>query len=539
MKINDIINQQGIIYDRYLRSTLTLPYSGFENIKIKQNETVTNFNINSVITKLYDNFLHLYKLSYIASNIIPLTSVATIGVSGKQFSYYRELSTSTFSSFSAAKLHHIDKTDVFSVQYNPNRNQYSIFMSSGPSLLVFNSNSTFTSVVTALSTTSVFENSNIRWGKIQDFAFNTDNSLYILDLSANNIVKYDASGFLTDDNILDNTLIYQTSIGGKGSYDDSTKFNMPYSMTCYNSELYVLDSGNSCIKKYDKNLNWITTYRLFKDYLSAYPININHDNIGNMYVITNDDNMYKYANDFSSKVTIDTAPLSGDTGSVKRIIFSPTDTNVFYLFTEKYVYKRLINNPSESIGMYLLPRLRVNTDETITGFSSVPVTSLGTAYDYNFVFSNYHNIGKISIYQDNLNLTSVLTDPYFDVYPLSAVTIHPDEYLQNWVINKAISKLLINHMRLRDEITSKFLYKKDPASGDILLVGTRYLLPDEINKTFFQQDITNYIGMNELFQNNTVNRPFEYIYDIQVNMLSSLLADVQNYLDKSQIVYLN
>jgi hypothetical protein len=94
-------------------------------------------------------------------------------------------------------------------------------------------------------------------------------------------------------------------------------------------------------------------------------------------------------------------------------------------------------------------------------------------------------------------------------------------------------------MRLRDEIASKFLFKKDPASGDTLFVGERYLLPGEFSSIRFQQDLTNYIGMNEIFQNNIINRPFEIIHNIQTNILSVIAAEVENFYDKTRIINLS
>jgi hypothetical protein len=539
MNIDNIIENNGIIFDRYLGTPLELPYSKFDDIKIKQNDTVTNFNINNIISNLYDNYLYLYKMSHIASNLMPLTSVATAGVFNNVFSYYENLSTSQFQSLSTVNITNLDNCNVLSVQHNADLDQYAIFASSGPSLVVFNSNNTFTSIVTALSTNTIFDRSSIRWGNIQDFTFGDKTSFYVLDSSANSVIKYNAAGFVTDDNILRNTLTYEALIGGYGTFDDTTKFNNPQSIAYYNSELYVLDSGNSCIKKYDNNLNWVTTYRLFRDFLSAYPVQINHDSTGSPYVVTNANIIYKYNSDFTEKTTVDVDLLTGDKSNVKQIVFSPSDSNVFYLYTDKNVYKSLLSNPDDIVGKYLFNFFKVNTNETIRTISSIAKSDSSGSYDYNFIFSSVNNQGKISIYKDNINIVSLLTDRKFDVYDLDEIKINSEEYIQNWVINKAISKLLINHMRLRDEIASKFLFKKDTASGDILFDGERYLLPRELDSIRFQQDTTNYIGMNEIFQNNIINRPFEIIHNIQTNILSVIAAEVQNFYDKTRIINLS
>jgi hypothetical protein len=582
MNIDNIIHQQGIIYDRYPGQTLTLPYSGFENIKIQPNETVTNFNINNIVSKLYTNYLQLYKYAFIASNVIPITSVGTIAVSafpytGKQVSFFYNISTSQCLPFSMAGYPGLDNIKAAKLAFNSDLNHNIIFCSNGTKLYTLRHWIVRDPRVVIIYESPEQISGPSSWTKITDFEIDNNNSLFVLDTGANCIYKYDASGFLTSDNILQNKLIRRAYVGGKGSFDDSSKFNNPVGMTYFNSELYVLDAGNACIKKYDTNLNWEITYRLFKDFQGVNPVQIEHDNFGNIYILLNNNIMYKYNHDFTTKQVFDVDPLTGDASKVIRVVFSPSDDNIFYIVTSNNVYKRLLNDPAENIAKYSLARFGVDTPESITTFASqaefapyttrvstrrATVTQLYkpyayanlphikdlkykdipagySLYDRNYIFSNNtlndSASGKISIYRDSLDPINILADTSFDVYPLSAITIHPDEYLQNWVINKAISKLLINHMRLRDSIDGKFLYQKDKTTGDLILTDIRYLLPNETESLYFDQDITRFIGLNEIFQNNIINRPFEYIYNIQIELLNILKAEIRNYYDLTQI----
>jgi hypothetical protein len=79
MNIANIASQFGTIYDRTLHTTLTLPYSGFESIAIAQNDVVTASVINAAFSKLYNNFIQLYRYSNIASDVIPISSIGFIG----------------------------------------------------------------------------------------------------------------------------------------------------------------------------------------------------------------------------------------------------------------------------------------------------------------------------------------------------------------------------------------------------------------------------------------------------------------------------
>jgi hypothetical protein len=163
-------------------------------------------------------------------------------------------------------------------------------------------------------------------------------------------------------------------------------------------------------------------------------------------------------------------------------------------------------------------------DEEINGFSTAP-TFNGTS-DRNIMFSVSGNVGKFGNFVDNKNLYDILSINNFDVYDFNEIKFSRLEYTQSWVLNKAISKLLINHMRLRDQIIGKFIASLD-YKGNLLYTGTRYLLPNELDKTFFEQDITYYIGANEIFSNSTINRAFLKLYNIQENLLSLLKEEIK------------
>ena len=154
------------------------------------------------------------------------------------------------------------------------------------------------------------------------------------------------------------------------------------------------------------------------------------------------------------------------------------------------------------------------------------------------MFSVSGNVGKFGNFYDNLNLFDVLAVRDFDVYSFDEINFNSNEYLQNWTINKNISKLVINHMRLRDEIIGKFIASKD-YMGNIFFRGTRYLLPNELASIYFAQDLSFYIGGNEIITNSIVNRPLEKLYNIQKQMLTVLGAEIIRTPSNTNPIYLN
>jgi hypothetical protein len=556
MNITEVASAANIVYNRYLGATLVLPFTGFDTIKIQPNDVAIAPVVNQAFSKLYTNFLYLYKSARVASNIIPISSVGVAGVSANStnfrwFTYAEGLSTSQFiplstavvSTSATANLYNQDRIiDIAAVQ-NRETNNFSIFTTTGTDIVVYNADNRFfnntidkdLSISPVFSANQTYKNSGIYWKGINDFAFGEENSLYVLDLSSNRVVKYDASGFLTSDTVLKNTLIYEDSMGGLGSYDDRNLFSAPRSIDVCNSDLFVLDSGNGCVKRYDKDLNWRTTYRLFRDFLSAYPVHLSHDSAGNMYVLTTNETILKYDNNFQNKTTIYLDNLSAFDSIYKKVIFSKYDPNIFYTLASEDLFKRLVDQPDEDVGKYLFYLHRVNTKEIYTGFDTISTFN----GDINITFSQSNGVGKFSAWFDNLNLFDVLNTKEFDVYSLEDIKISHSEYLQNWVFNKALSKLILNHMRLRDQIFGKFLSRIDSYSN-ITFRGTRYLTPEEYATiNYFEQNITNYIGMNEILQNNIINRCLEHIYNVQVAMLNILQAETQINYDQGLPVFIN
>jgi len=535
MNIVNALSAEGLIFDRFLGSTYALPYPDFESIRIQPNDLAIASVINLALEKLYKNFLYLYKSSRIASNVIPISSTAVAGVStgSTNFRWFLSnegLSASQFIPLSSASLYNQDNiTTIAAIQNTENSNFY-ITASTGDDLVIYKTddrllNNTLdynTSINVVLSTKQTFPGSNINWQQINSFALGNNYSFYVLDSIGNRLVKYDAGGLYTSDIVLRDKILFINSIGGEGSFSDNTFFNRPSAIDIYNTDVYVLDSGNSCVKRYDQDLNWISTFRLFRDFAVVNPVHLTHDYYGNRYILTDNDILYKYDVNFQNRSTIQLDPLTASDEYYKKVVFSAFDPNIFYLVTSQNVYKRLVDQPSDEIGKYLFHLYNFNTEETIADFFSLA----GNDGDNNIIFSNSNGAGKFSIWYDNINLFNVLATGEFDIYDLNDIAIQNNEYLQNWVINKSLAKLLINHMRLRDLMTGKFIATYNEYK-DIVLSNTRYFLPDEIASINFEQSVDNFIGMNEPVHNNIVNRCLQQIYQIQVNIFNALSTDFQ------------
>jgi hypothetical protein len=116
--------------------------------------------------------------------------------------------------------------------------------------------------------------------------------------------------------------------------------------------------------------------------------------------------------------------------------------------------------------------------------------------------------------------TSILYDYYKDyVYAsLSEIQINSDEYVSAITYNKCISKLLTNHLLLIECIKSRFVIEYE-YTGIPNLVDVEYITEEQINTKTYKPKLDNFIGINEILLNSTVNRVLESIYNLQLKII--------------------
>lgn len=526
MNISENFKKYNYLFDRFGGNDIILPYD-FDSIKIQANDTATASLVNTKLGYLFENLIYLYRSSKIASNLIPISATGFAGVSSNstKFTWHYNLSTSNFIPLSDSSSY----IDFFNVTrsdgvVNKDAKEYSVFGSNGNDFFALRSDLNNTNIYVALSTKTYNKdfNSGIDFKNVSEISVGPNNSLYTIDLSSNIIYRYDITGFKISDNVLNNRIFFKNMIGGKGTIYDKYEFNSPRSVAHYKEDIFILDSGNGCVKKYDYNFNWLQTYNLIRDMVSAYPVSMRAAIDGKFIVISKEKILYIYSNDFDSKIKINLNNELEFDELIKDIRVSATDSNIFYIITSKNIYKRFVSNPYYNIGKYLFYNFKFNTPYTIQSFNSIP-TDNG---DKNVIFVKCNNVNIILSFLDNANLYDVLSIPDFDIYDLKEIEINCEEYMQSWVFNKAIAKMLLNIMRLRDQVIGKFLFSRD-SRDNVVFNFTRYLTDYEKSLIFFQQDLENFIGMNEIFSNSVVNRCLEKLYTYQYNI--SLILKEETY----------
>jgi uncharacterized repeat protein (TIGR01451 family) len=103
---------------------------------------------------------------------------------------------------------------------------------------------------------------DLQFKKIGGLACNKSH-MFITDSGNNTILKYDIQGYLNDDRSIQNRRLLEKILGGSGNTDRRSNFNNPTEIACNDKYVAVYDAGNACIKVYTVEFEYVTTLTLF------------------------------------------------------------------------------------------------------------------------------------------------------------------------------------------------------------------------------------------------------------------------------------
>ena len=547
--IVDMLHSRGILQDRLPGDVVKLPHS-FYDIKIKVNDYVLAETINYSIEKLYDNWLYMLAYSVIPSNNIPDKSLGSQmvcdtngGPEWRAQSTFSELSGSTVGN----SLDNIN--NIIKVRNIADSSNYNYIATTTTNVILLSGNDNNIDIISnpdtgRLSSSSTTHPSNgIDFINISDIVVSDSNILFVLDNTLKSVFKFDISGILTlDEAILKNDTpgrLMTGIIGGVGEIEDKTKFKDNISVATHNNLIYVLDYDqttlNTAVKVYDSQLNWVKTSILGSNIPStpkdiSYNPSTNkfyilcHDSLsGNPgFIVELDDDL----NYISKNPLHDTEKHSPtiSTENHRRIYFSKENPNIFYLVTDKNIYKKYLSRPTSFIGRFLLLEKDIISGDRSPDIQDIHI-SLNTTQD-----NEGQNINKDEILLYNKS-SSVIYQFFEDsnfqrsvsrimdskIIKIEDITIKHEEYVSTLVYNKMILKLLYNNTILLENMMRRFSTKYD-ALGFSRYVGFNYFIEEELKKITYNVTENAYVGVNELVLTSTINRCLEQVYNLQLTV---------------------
>jgi len=463
------------------------------------------------------------------SNVVPdgmpviagaITSTSTFGwLSGGY-------GVSNFTTFSSIGLSAFDNAIITEVQYSELLNSDLIVTCTPNTVILSKAAKDNSSISVLLSTNLVNIDQHLTFQSIVGASF-YNNSLYIADSFYNSVYKYDLTA-LFNDQIYPNGLILTKLIGGTGNAEKKYQFNGIGGITIFNDTVYVLDKGNYAIKSYDLDLNFLNINQHIEVFYNNAPIAIAGSNsTGRLYVGTEQNNIVSFDGELKTYQIVNFANFLKTDENIKNIFTSKNFTNVYFIVTNYNIWKFYASKPQNPIGVYSLYRFGLPASETYSYASSVASLNAGIDDVYILGLRASDSVRTIIKVAESTNFADVLTLPDFEVYTLDDIKVKPDEYTQTWVINKAIQKLALNHVRLKDKIIGRFYGTYDD-HNNLLLHGFFYFLLDDLDMTDYNITLDHFIGNNEALLNTVINRGLEKMYNLQLNIIGKSNTIIQD-----------
>lgn len=546
MKISESFQNENLIFDRVVGDFVTLPYK-FDKIQIPVNELSVSGALNLRLDYLYKNLLYLYSRTKILTNQIPYSYTQWLGVPSGQnqikwnFTTTPNTSGSSFLNVGLSALDYIQDFVVAPTTDNQNR---VLIASQGQTIFFTKFNKDYSTFNIILSSIYVDEQTQLRNGNITDLILE-GNDLYVVDSVNNEVILYDVEGFIGGENVKFNKRYVKKIIGGQGGRYDNNEFNNPFAADLYLSTLVVMDSGNSCLKFFDDQLNWrysLILKKLFSTY-TIIDIKLHKNQFTNVteifllakenkiIIVNISDSTYKII-DFSEET------IFGEYS--EKYVFSKENENIFYILTNKSLYKKYFSRPTTKIGKYNLTRDNINN----FSLQAVDLYLNGNVDDI-LLFSRTTlgaNLsgGQFFRFLEPNTTNNMLYSYDFEIFSPDQIHVEDDEYSQSFVFNKSISKLINNNYILLNQARQRFKFDLDPflplSAVDIQMNNQDIFESYKFVKNIYTDDsvlsnpdlvvtCNNFIGNNENYQSDTINRCLYELYLQQLAILDVIQGD--------------
>lgn len=548
--ISSLIELGGEYFDRNIQDTLVFK-NKLEDILFAPNEIINKNSINYKMELLYDNFQDLYKFSKIQNPNIPyifnkfaIVSAYDGGV--PEFKWFDSdtafLSASRFNKpladfnpiLSAGKIN-------LTLVKGSLVDNYTLFTSVSNTIFSFDVNSdNFTfNHITSTNKVGIFEDLN--FSNIVSVASDGNSTLYVSDSGNNSLYKIDVNSIVNRDRNNNRSFVLTDVIGNSGTA--LTNFGEVNEITFGDDFLFVYDRNANSIKHYSKDLNLLKIFK--RDSL------LSKNNFVNFKYNSLDKKLYVLMNDFSIfSLNIDNFNVEDNyklnknkfiDENLKDIQFSKNNSNIYYIITDKNVYKYFINRKNLLISKFNIRRnLQFNTswEESFTDFENTQLfwESKQGGNTFNLIDlsliqtkNNYDNIilldnnKFLEIYENNETKT-LLNNEFPDFIDKQDILI-TDEFFNNITYNNLIYKFLINVDLLFKEIGKKIEVK---FIDDFLFLDNFKNIDSSNKENILINEKDFFVGVNETISTKVFNRTLSNVYSYMEKIIPFLNSNTVN-----------
>jgi hypothetical protein len=389
-------------FNRLINQNISLSYS-LSDFVFYPGELLNKNSINVKLEYAFENFIDVYRACFMASSNLPYSFqnfAALSSTSGGLSIVWANSATSFAAGFSALSALYPQIQSSSRICYAPNKysTNKTLIVANSASLHVFKVNqsqNTFTFVFSSafVATNNSLDYNQLTFKNITSIA-RDGNSFYVCDAGNAIVYAYDISDVLAEDRALGKQFNLKNSI------NHNALLIQPTIVEASENYVFVYDSSSNLVYFYDANFNHINTYRNSK-FFSKHPVVdlTYYKPYNQLFALTQDFNIAKINLDTSSTiVALNTAyTVSGELA--KKIIFSNSNSDVFYLMTNSSLYKKFVSNPEPNIGSFFF-NYKYDTDQTAVYWDTYSVnwSAANINWDYGPKSASFSSASAVNIY---------------------------------------------------------------------------------------------------------------------------------------------
>lgn len=565
----DIINSTKF-FDRTIFNQLNPSYT-LDDIIFKPNEIINKNSLNFKLNLLYENFIDLYRFNNINDPLVPGTfdgyAILSSTVEGTQWEWVEsnvrfisgglDPSLVPLSSYNN-QLIGTDNLNTVTIESTKSADEYSLFISTSSYLFTYQLDRNNTKFDFILSADGLGVDEQLKFLNITSIAADKKNNvLYINDRERQQVFKADIKTIVNKDRTGVRKIKLINTIGGEG--DSDTNFNGNSYVEYGNRNIFVFDEIDKTIKKFNDEFIFSIKYANTKFFTENEFISMTYNNTFNLlYVLTktftiivldannlNEIDKYTFAkNPFEFQI-----PLIQAFEEPRKIVFSENDSNIYYLQTNKNIYKYFVNSQNELIELFTIDITfdSVMLWNTIFDKFSAYEVEWDDLPDFdvftlppgglNIIGSDVENKDKLLLwtnrrimsFEENNNTISLLNTESPNFYKKSEIFIK-NEFFNNITLNSTFYRHLFNLNLLSSNLNKQILAEFDTVGT----VTEGYLrFKDFIEMNYDDKEDLDlidqkqyFIGINETLNGNSLNRVLTNIFNYQ-NKLIDIIKTIR------------
>lgn len=361
--------------DRDIKETLTLPYTS-DSILLGGNDFLTHSLFLDKLQKLHDNNTFVYTKLFMPNNDLPVKLLSAGNVQDYSYACIPNSNTpilsvvsglvqsAPFSTSSVKSIKELGNIKRFVAKLKDDTpTDYTVYAITSSGFITLSGNKSVCEILESYSSFIESSENELAFGSLYDITL-SKGFVFITDELNSVIYKYDVSGYFNGDLALANKRNLIEILGGDGPQGSNNLFKAPKHITSNDNIIVINDSGNSVIKVFDTNFNFltrITSIPLLKEPIAALKINTFYNTL---YVFTRElknRNLNLYIIDLNCFKILEVhkaidVPLQ-KTEIINTVEFSKVTSDYYYICTDREVYKLFVSKPKVLIGCYQPPRL--------------------------------------------------------------------------------------------------------------------------------------------------------------------------------------